>query len=121
MSDVAGLPFTGPPTALRGEMRDPQVVRAEARRVAEDFEGMVLSLLLAPMFESLDADGLGGGGAGERAFRPMLVEEYAKGVSKAGGIGVADAVMRELLRAQGLDPDAPVEGGSDGIDGRTGR
>jgi Rod binding domain-containing protein len=30
----------------------------------------------------------------------MLRDEYAKVVSRAGGIGLADAVTRELLRAR---------------------
>ena len=79
------------------------------RKVAEEFEGMVLNQLLAPMFEGLETDGLGGGGAGEAMFRPMLLENYAKGMASSGGIGVADAVFRELVRMQG--------GGTDGVAG----
>jgi Rod binding domain-containing protein len=30
----------------------------------------------------------------------MLRDEYAKIMSRSSGVGVADAVMRELLRAQ---------------------
>jgi Rod binding domain-containing protein len=30
----------------------------------------------------------------------MLVQEYARSVSKAGGVGIADAVYRELVRLQ---------------------
>jgi Rod binding domain-containing protein len=79
--------------------------REQAEKIAKDFEAMVLSSLLAPLFESLETDGLGGGGAGEQAFRPLLVQEYAKGIAANGGIGVADAVLKELLRAQGLEPE----------------
>lgn len=70
------------------------------RKTAEDFEAVFISELLAPIFEHLETDQLGGGGEGERAFRPLLVQEYAKEFVKAGGIGVADAVTRELLRLQ---------------------
>lgn len=77
--------------------------RDAAREVAEEFEAMFISQLLAPMFESLDTDGPFGGGAAERAFRPMLVEEYAKQMSAQGGIGIADQVYTEILRMQGLD------------------
>ena len=49
--------------------------RDEARRIAEEFEAMFLSQMLAPMFEALETDGLTGGGEAEKAFRPMLVEE----------------------------------------------
>lgn len=70
------------------------------RKTAEEFEAVFLSELLAPIFEHLGTDQLGGGGEGERAFRPLLVQEYAKEFAKAGGIGIADAVTRELLRLQ---------------------
>jgi Rod binding domain-containing protein len=70
------------------------------RTVAREFESMVLTQMLAPMFEALDADGFGGGGSGERMFRPMLVERYADAMTGAGGIGVADAVLAELMRLQ---------------------
>jgi Rod binding domain-containing protein len=53
------------------------------------------------MFEGLPTDGLGGGGAGEAMFRPMLVQRYAEAMSKAGGIGLADNVMAEMIRLQG--------------------
>ena len=74
---------------------DPKIKKA-----AGEFESMVLSQLLAPMFNSLNADGLFGGGSAERMFRPMLVDQYAKGMSKAGGLGLADAVAREMMRLQ---------------------
>ena len=74
---------------------------AKLKSVAEEFEGMMLNELLAPMFDGLDTDGLGGGGSGERMFRPMLVDQYAKGMAARGGIGVADAVLKELVRMQG--------------------
>jgi len=33
-------------------------------------------------------------------FRSMLTAEYGKQVTKRGGLGIADQVYRELLRAQ---------------------
>lgn len=73
------------------------------RKTAQEFEAVFLSELLAPIFEHLETDQLGGGGEGERAFRPLLVQEYAKEFAKAGGIGIADSVTRELLRLQGAE------------------
>ncbi len=77
--------------------------RAALKKVSEEFEGMVLKELLAPMFEALDTDGLGGGGPGEAMFRPMLVDTYAKGMAANGGVGLADSVFKELVRMQGGD------------------
>jgi len=93
---------------LDGEMQ-------EIRRVAEEFEAMVLSELLQPVFNSLDTDGLGGGGDGEQMFRPMLIERYAQGMAKAGGIGLADSIVGELARLQMINAQ-PTEENDDGAD-----
>ena len=77
-----------------------QQVPEQIERVAREFESMFLAEMLAPMFEGLDTDGLGGGGAGERMFRPMLVQEYSKAISQAGGIGLSDVIAREMIRMQ---------------------
>jgi hypothetical protein len=58
------------------------------------------------MFNALDTEGLGGGGAGERMFRPMLVENYTKGIVERGGIGISQAVLAELVRMQTIAPEA---------------
>ena len=71
-----------------------------ARRVAQEFEALFLSEMLSPVFESVDTDGLFGGGEGEKIFRSMMVQEYGKAVASAGGVGIADAVQREILRMQ---------------------
>ncbi len=97
------------PTALPGAQMD------ELRRTAQEFETMVLRELLGPMFEPLDTEGLGGGGAGERMFRPMLVGEYAQGMAAQGGIGLADSILAELVRLQAAqqlpsDQQPPTQG-----------
>ncbi len=99
---------TTAPSTGRGETPD------EIRRTAETFEAMFLAQMLAPMFDGLSTDGEFGGGAGERAFRPMLIEEYGRAIMRAGGVGVADAVARELMRLQGGEGGASGEGGGDG-------
>jgi Rod binding domain-containing protein len=74
----------------------------EIKKAASEFEAMMLSQMLAPMFESLNSGGEFGGGAGEEMFRPMLVEQYAKGIARNGGIGLSDVIAREMMRMQGL-------------------
>ncbi|HEY9548925.1 MAG TPA: rod-binding protein [Kiloniellaceae bacterium] len=71
-----------------------------ARRVGQEFEALFLSEMLAPVFEGIDADGLFGGGEGEKMFRSMMVQEYGKAIAQSGGVGIADAVQREILRMQ---------------------
>jgi Rod binding domain-containing protein len=120
MSD-GPLPLQGAPLPLHaagpqlanGAVRpETSAASDELRRAAEEFEAVFLSEMLAPMFEGLDAEGLGGGGMGEQIFRPMLVERYAEAISGAGGVGVADSVVREMLRMQGavLAPEENADG-----------
>ena len=46
-----------------------------------------------------------GGGAAEAQWRPMLVDAMAGAASRAGhGLGIADMVLREMLRRQSTDP-----------------
>ncbi len=73
---------------------------AQARQVAEEFEAMFLAQLIEQMMgESTESEAFGGG-PGEAAFKGMLNEEYAKVMAKAGGIGLADNLTREILRMQ---------------------
>lgn len=83
--------------ALPGSRTDPAAVAAAARK----FEAMFIGQMLEPMFSTVDtAHGLFGGGAGEEAWKPMLVDAVAKQIEAAGGFGLAAAVEREMLRMQ---------------------
>jgi Rod binding domain-containing protein len=78
------------------------------KRAAQEFEAVFLNQMLAPMFEGLSTDGLGGGGVGEEMFRPMLIDTYAKSIAQSGGVGVAANIVAEFTRmqAQAADGDA---------------
>ncbi len=73
---------------------------AKLRQSAEAFTAVALNEMLAPIFSTAAADGPFDGGAGERAFRPMLVSEIAKHMAHAGGFGLTDAVYRQMLTLQ---------------------
>ena len=73
---------------------------AEARQVAEEFESFFLSQMLEQMFTGVGEDTPCGGGAGERAVRGLLHEEYAKVMARSGGLGLADRLTSEVLRYQ---------------------
>jgi flagellar protein FlgJ len=82
---------------------------AKMREAARGFETQALSQLLQPAFAGLGAEALGGGGAAEAQWRPMLVDALAAAATRAGhGLGLADAVLREMLRRQSADPAAPA-------------
>jgi len=87
---------------LAGQVRAVHT-RAEAQKVANQFESMFVSQMLSPMFAGLSTDGLGGGGSGEAAFRPMLIEKYAEALTTKGGFGISAAVLKEILHMQGIE------------------
>ena len=83
---------------------------AKMREAARSFEAQVLSQLLQPAFAGLgaSANATGGGGAAEAQWRPMLVDAMAGAASRAGhGLGIADMVLREMLRRQSADAATP--------------
>lgn len=75
---------------------------AAIAKTAKDFEASFLSSMLGQMFEGLSTDGPFGGGQGEAMFRSVMMDTFGKQIVKAGGVGVAAAVQREMLKMQGL-------------------
>jgi len=84
----------------------PNISRAQnlkqARKVAQDFEAVFLGQMLQPMFQNIEAAEPFGGSASEKMWKAMQVEEYGKAIAKNGGIGLADAVFREIIKTQEL-------------------
>jgi Rod binding domain-containing protein len=76
-------------------------VPAKIQQAAEDFTAVALNEMLSPMFDTLDqSGGRFGGGAGEAAFRPLLINEFAKSIAQDGGFGLTSAVAAAMLRLQ---------------------
>lgn len=74
--------------------------KVAARKAAEEFEASFLTTMLEQMWTGIEAEAPFGGGHAEKVYRSMMVGEYAKTLSAAGGIGLADHVYREMLSAQ---------------------
>ncbi len=92
------LPVAVPPATPRPpQSADP----ARIAKSAHDFEAMAIGQLLQPMFDTVDtAHDAFGGGPGEEAGKPMLVEEFAKQIEAHGGLGLARPIYDAMLRAQ---------------------
>ena len=104
MADLAPL---GAPTSLLTPA--PQASAAElARRgkieaTAREFEAQFLGVMFQQMFAGVgEGAGLFGGGPGEAMFKSFLTDAMAKKMTDGGGIGIANAVGREMLKLQGL-------------------
>jgi Rod binding domain-containing protein len=90
-------PIPPSPTAPRASAGAPP---ATLRRLATEFEAQAIAAMFQPVFAAIPTDGPFGGGAAEGQWRPMLVDAMAREMARAGGIGLGQAVFRELLRAQ---------------------
>jgi flagellar protein FlgJ len=76
--------------------------RGKIKETAQKFEASFLSVMMQSMTAGMKTPEVGGGGTGEDMFKSLLAEEMAKQVSKAGGIGVAASIQKEMLKMQGL-------------------
>lgn len=77
---------------------------AKIDETAKEFEAVFLSQMLEQMFSEIDLNPMGSEeGSADDIYKSMLVEEYGKSLSRAGGIGVANHVKREMLRMQEVE------------------
>ncbi len=100
MTDIPPLPQ--PIGAAPGAPRLPPASNpAAVAKSAHDFEAMAIGQLLQPMFNTVDsANGTFGGGPGEEAWKPMLVQEFAKQIASHGGLGLAKPIYDAMIRMQ---------------------
>lgn len=106
---MPGLSIFGSAAPGQGALRDPLPLTPShkaagddaLRKSATEFEAVAIGELLAPMFETVDtAHGMFGGGDGESAWRPMMVQAIGRQIAAHGGLGLGDAIYRTLMRAQ---------------------
>lgn len=74
--------------------------RLAARKQAVEFESVYLAEMLKPMFDGVKGSAEFESGTGQDMWRSMQVQEFGKAIAGNGGIGIADTVTEELLRAQ---------------------
>jgi len=103
MSAAVATPLSAlKPAALAAPTPAQTANRAAIHKTAQSFESQFISSMLGEMFEGVTTEAPFGGGEGEGAFKSFLMDAMAKQMTKAGGIGVAASVQREMLKMQGL-------------------
>jgi peptidoglycan hydrolase FlgJ len=103
---AASLGF-GPSPAIGGFVTSPAIpssgvspaAAAKARATAQDFEAVFLNSMFGQMFTHVN-EGPFNGGQAASTWRSFLTDEYSKNFAKAGGIGIADSVYKELIALQ---------------------
>ncbi len=94
-SALAGLGQSTPPDGNTSHKAK------NAWAAAQNFESIFVKNLLSQAFAGVKGDGpMGTEGTGTETWRDLLVDEYAKSTTKAGGVGVSRDVYRELMRVQ---------------------
>ena len=88
------------PDLLRPTTQAPSAQSGKMRETAESFEATFLAQMMKPMFEGLSTEAPFGGGAGEAAWRGFLVDAMAQQTVKAGGVGLADSVLAQMIKMQ---------------------
>jgi flagellar protein FlgJ len=78
----------------------------KAKATATDFEAMFLNQMFAQMTDGLQGEGPFGNTPGTGVWRSMLTEQYSKSFAKAGGVGIAKDVYRELILQQAKNSSA---------------
>jgi peptidoglycan hydrolase FlgJ len=81
---------------------DEAAKRARIKETAQNFESAFLSVMVQQMSAGVKADETFGGGQGEEMFKSVLSDAMSKQITKAGGIGLAASIQREMLKMQGL-------------------
>lgn len=92
---------------------DPQ--KAKAKKQADDFETMFLEQVTERLFATSEDEGpMGENGTGGAVYRSMMTQQYAQQIQRAGGIGLSDQIMSDLLKMQesagAAAPAATVQG-----------
>lgn len=74
--------------------------RADIARTAEEFEAVFLGEMAKLMLESVEMGDQFSGGHGEQMFRGVLAEKLGGEMARRGGVGLAPAVMEQMIRMQ---------------------
>lgn len=84
--------------AASGSDKDPKEL-AQLRKVSRDFESIFLSYMMKTMKEAIPKNDFLGQSEGEKIFTEMKDDELAKGMAKAGGIGLGKLLEQQLIHS----------------------
>ena len=94
LDSIASPGLSSPSLAAARAKNTPQ---ARMRAQAQDFESQFINTMFQQMYAGVGGDGPFGNSKGVGPWRSFLTEEYAKSFAQSGGIGIADAVYKQML------------------------
>lgn len=87
--------------------------KAKAKKTADEFETVFLENFTQNIMGSNGTEGpLGENGTGGEIWRSMLTQEYARQLQKAGGVGLSDQILRDLIQVQANASGSAAAGAS---------
>ncbi len=92
----------GLPVQIRPDLQGTGSAREQAQlqTAAREFEGVFLGLLLKAMRGSQPSGGLFREGSDSQMYREVFDQEVGRAMAKAGGIGLAQMILRDQARRQ---------------------
>lgn len=96
--------------AAVGQTR-PQSEAKDLRAAAEQFEALFIQMILRQMRTDSPEDGVFGGSRMDLAFE-MFDSQVAGRLAGAGGLGLADMLVRQLSPEQGVQPERETQSSS---------
>jgi len=73
-----------------------QLAKASPKRVAAEFESVLMTQMLNAMQSTVEKSGLIDGGSGEETYREMLNQAVSAEIARRGGLGLAEQIAREM-------------------------
>jgi Rod binding domain-containing protein len=95
MDNVAAVPPMRPAPQL------PPATGRDPASTARAFESVFAGQMAKIMMETVPTDGAFSGGHGEEIFRGVLAERMGDAIAQHGGLGIAPAVLGQIIQMQG--------------------
>ena len=106
MSPTLALPAANLALGIAGKVANGIAValdpaKAKLKKQADDFATMFLEQMTERLTASEGTEGpLGENGTGGGIWRSQLSQQYAQQIQKAGGVGLSDQILRDLISLQ---------------------
>jgi Rod binding domain-containing protein len=99
---------------MRSQAATPGAEADRLRETARELEGVFLGLLMKAMRSTVGSGGLFKDGTDTQTYRDMFDQEIGRSMARAGGIGLAQMVLRDqaLRQAAEAGPRQHEEGGA---------
>jgi flagellar protein FlgJ len=84
----------------RGARQDPGAEQARLKAAAQEFEAIMLELMVKEMRKNVPESPIFGRDTGREVFNEMLDAQYVRLIVQRGGLGLTDLLTRQLGRPE---------------------